>query len=57
MKRQLLALALAVLSGSAFAEYSFNVSNNTASYHVKQLFFRLDAHDRADAVSRILGVG
>lgn len=30
MKRQWFALALAVMSGSVFAEYSFNVSNNTA---------------------------
>jgi len=30
------------------------VSINTASYHVKQLFAKLDAHDRAEAIARIL---
>jgi hypothetical protein len=31
MKRALLVAALALLSGSAFAEYSFNLHNNTAN--------------------------
>lgn len=35
MKRALLLTALAMLSGSAFAEYSFNLSNNTDSKIVK----------------------
>lgn len=30
------------------------VSINTASYHVKQLFQKLDAHDRGEAIARIL---
>jgi DNA-binding CsgD family transcriptional regulator len=30
------------------------VSLNTASYHVKQLFTKLDAHDRAEVISRVL---
>lgn len=30
------------------------VSLNTASYHVKQLFTKLDAHDRAEVVARVL---
>ena len=30
------------------------VSLNTASYHVKQLFAKLDAHDRAEVISRVL---
>jgi DNA-binding CsgD family transcriptional regulator len=30
------------------------VSINTSSYHVKQLFQKLDAHDRSEAVARIL---
>jgi len=30
------------------------ISLNTASYHVKQLFAKLDAHDRAGVVARIL---
>ena len=33
---------------------AMNVSGNTVNYHIKQLFIRLDAHDRADAVSKIL---
>jgi hypothetical protein len=31
MKRTLLVVALALLSGTAFAEYSFNVNNNTGN--------------------------
>ena len=52
-------VALLLAQGKSNQEIStaLNVSNNTASYHVTQLFFRLDAHDRADAVSRILGTG
>jgi DNA-binding NarL/FixJ family response regulator len=30
------------------------VSVNTASYHIKQLFNKLDAHDRGEVVARIL---
>ncbi len=50
-------VALLLAQGKSNQEISaaLNVSNNTTSYHVKQLFFRLDAHDRAEAVSRILG--
>jgi len=33
---------------------SLNVSRNTAIYHIKQLFARLDAHDRGEALQRIL---
>ncbi len=33
---------------------ALNVSSNTAGYHVKQLFVRLDAHDRAEAVARLM---
>lgn len=33
---------------------ALDVSLNTASYHVKQLFQKLDAHDRAEAIARIL---
>ena len=33
---------------------AMGVSINTASYHVKQLFAKLDAHDRAEAIERIL---
>jgi hypothetical protein len=30
------------------------MSLNTASYHVKQPYGKLDAHDRAEAIARIL---
>lgn len=33
---------------------AMGVSINTASYHVKQLFQKLDAHDRGEAIARIL---
>jgi DNA-binding CsgD family transcriptional regulator len=33
---------------------ALGVSTNTVSYHVKQLFARLDAHSRDDVVARIL---
>lgn len=33
---------------------TMGVSINTASYHVKQLFAKLDAHDRTEAIARIL---
>ena len=34
---------------------ALNVSANTVNYHIKQLFVRLDAHDRADVVAKLLG--
>lgn len=33
---------------------ALNVSGNTVNYHIRQLFMRLDAHDRADAVAKML---
>jgi DNA-binding CsgD family transcriptional regulator len=33
---------------------AMGVSINTASYHLKQLFQKLDAHDRGEAIARIL---
>jgi DNA-binding CsgD family transcriptional regulator len=33
---------------------ALNVSGNTVNYHIKQLFMRLDAHDRAGAVAKML---
>ena len=33
---------------------TLNVSGNTVNYHIKQLFMRLDAHDRVDAVAKML---
>ena len=49
-------VALLLAQGKSNQEISaaLNVSNNTAGYHIKQLFLRLDAHDRAEAVSRLL---
>ena len=49
-------VALLLAQGKSNQEIgaALNVSNNTASYHIKQLFLRLDAHDRAEAVSRLL---
>jgi Bacterial regulatory proteins, luxR family len=56
---QLQEVALLLAQGKTNQEISsvLNVSSNTASYHVRQLFLRLDAHDRAEAVSRILDRG
>jgi hypothetical protein len=31
-----------------------SVTLNTARYHVKQLFAKLDAHDRAEVIARVL---
>ena len=49
-------VALLLAQGKTNQEISvaLNVTNNTASYHVKQLFLRLDAHDRAEAVSKLM---
>ncbi len=33
---------------------TLGVSLNTASYHVKQLYAKLDAHDRAEVIARVL---
>jgi LuxR family maltose regulon positive regulatory protein len=32
---------------------TLGVSGNTVAYHIKQLFLKLDVHDRAGAVQRI----
>ncbi|MBI3714408.1 MAG: hypothetical protein HY255_00235 [Betaproteobacteria bacterium] len=49
-------VALAIVQGKSNVEIAeaLNISRNTASYHVKQLFARLDAHDRASVMARIL---
>lgn len=39
-------------SNSEIAE-ALSVSANTAAYHVKQLYLRLDAHDRGEVISRL----
>jgi len=47
--------ALLIARGCTNAEMAaaMGVSVNTASYHVKQLFHKLDAHDRESAIARI----
>lgn len=47
--------ALLIARGCTNAEMAtaMGVSVNTASYHVKQLFQKLDAHDRESAIARI----
>ncbi len=49
-------VALLLAQGKSNQEIAtaLSVSANTASYHVKQLFARLDAHDRAEAVARLM---
>ena len=49
-------VALLLAQGKSNAEIAvaLEVAPNTANYHVKQLFARLDAHDRAEAVARIV---
>jgi len=47
-----LLLAQGMTNGEIAA--TMGVSINTASYHVKQLFAKLDAHDRTEAIARIL---
>lgn len=36
---------------------ALGVSVNTIAYHIKQLFTRLDTHDRQQMVGRVLGRG
>lgn len=48
------ALLLARGFSNAQVAQELGVSLNTASYHVKQLFAKLDAHDRAEVISRVL---
>jgi DNA-binding CsgD family transcriptional regulator len=49
-------VALLLAQGKSNTEIAdiLKVTANTANYHVKQLFARLDAHDRAEAVARIV---
>ena len=48
-------IALLLVRGASNQEIadSLGVSGNTVAYHIKQLFLKLDVHDRAGAVSRI----
>jgi DNA-binding CsgD family transcriptional regulator len=48
-------IALMIAQGKSNQEISegLGVSGNTVAYHIKQLFLKLDVHDRAGAVERI----
>ena len=48
-------IALMIAQGKSNQEIADNlgVSGNTVAYHIKQLFQKLDVHDRAGAVARI----
>ena len=48
-------IALLIAQGRSNQEIAdgLGVSLNTVSYHVKQLFTKLDVHDRAEAIARI----
>ncbi len=48
-------IALAIAQGKSTQEIAeaLGVSSNTVAYHIKQLFLKLDVHDRAGAVARI----
>ena len=48
-------IALAIAQGKSTQEIAdaLGVSANTVAYHIKQLFLKLDVHDRAGAVARI----
>ncbi len=49
-------VALLLAQGKSNQEISLalNVSGITVNYHIKQLFMRLDAHDRAGLVEKML---
>jgi len=48
-------IALMIAQGKSNQEIAegLGVSGNTVAYHIKQLFLKLDVHDRAGAVERI----
>ena len=48
-------IALKIAQGKSNQEIAegLGVSGNTVAYHIKQLFIKLDVHDRASAVARI----
>jgi DNA-binding CsgD family transcriptional regulator len=52
-------IALLIARGRSNPEIAegLGVSGNTVAYHVKQLFLKLDVHDRAGAVERIASGG
>ena len=48
-------IALMIAQGRSNQEIAdgLGVSGNTVAYHIKQLFLKLDVHDRAGAIARI----
>jgi DNA-binding CsgD family transcriptional regulator len=52
-------IALMIAQGKSNQEIAegLGVSGNTVAYHIKQLFLKLDVHDRAGAVERITAGG
>ncbi len=52
-------IALMIAQGRSNQEIgeALGVSGNTVAYHIKQLFLKLDVHDRAGAIERIAGAG
>jgi DNA-binding CsgD family transcriptional regulator len=48
-------IALMIAQGRSNQEMAegLGVSGNTIAYHIKQLFLKLDVHDRAEAIARI----
>jgi DNA-binding CsgD family transcriptional regulator/GAF domain-containing protein len=49
-------VALLIAQGRSNVEIAkeLGISGNTANYHVRQLFFRLDVHERGEALRKIL---
>lgn len=54
-KQREVMLLLAEGSSQQQIAQRMGVSQNTASYHVRQLYTKLDVHDRGEAISRLLG--
>jgi DNA-binding NarL/FixJ family response regulator len=50
-------VAVGLAKGSSNRELAdvIGVSINTVAYHVKQLFRRLDTHDRQQMIAKVLG--
>ena len=50
-------IAILLAQGKSSQEMAagLGISENTVAYHIKQLFMKLDVHDRAAALKRITG--
>jgi DNA-binding NarL/FixJ family response regulator len=53
-KQREVALGLAKGSSNREIAAAMGVSINTVGYHIKQLFQRLDSHDRQQMIAKIL---